>query len=555
MKSMNEIICLNTNIRKKYPVGTSLKELIKDQNIKLAYPILGARVNNEIEELNYEIFKPKQVEFIDITDKDGLRMYVRSLTFILISAAKKIFPNSLLKLEHSISKGLFCDFTDLPEKLTDEKVTEIKRLMKEIIAKDIPFVKNIIKVPKAIKIFKENNFEEKARLFTTCPELYTTIYYLENQVDYFYGYLVPSTGYLKVFDLIKYEDGMLLQLPSCNSPEKVRQFIRQPKLYDILREHKKWVNILDVETIGRLNEVILDERDSELIKIGEALHEKKVAWIADKIVGQAEKVRIVLVSGPSSAGKTTFSKRLAIQLKVEGLKPVLISLDNYFVNRKDTPKDENGDYDFEALEALDVKLFNRDYAELMRGKEVDLPKFSFEKGERYYSGDKLRLTDENILIVEGIHALNPKLTPTIPDSEKFKVYVSALTQLGIDNHNRIPTTDNRLIRRIIRDFKYRGYNAIETLNRWESVRRGEERNIFPYQENADVMFNSALIFELAVLKTYVEPLLKEVPQSEREYSEAQRLLKFLSYIKTIETNEIPPTSILREFLQGSTFHY
>lgn len=555
MKNKIEINCLNTNTKKLYSLGTSLFEIIEDQNIKLKYPILGARVNNEIEELSYQIYKPKRVEFFDYTNRDGQRMYIRALSFVLIYAVKELYPEASLHIEHSISKGFYCELDGLKEKFCNDVIENIKSKMNEIIEKDLSFTKKHIEVDDAIEIFKQNNFSEKALLFTTCPELYTNIYYLNGHIDYFYGYLVPSTGYLKSFDLREYHEGMILNVPTRQKPEQLPQVVDQPKLYEIFREYKNWVKILGVSSIGRINDAVNKGRASELIKIGEALHEKKVAAIADMVFERMPDVKIILVAGPSASGKTTFSKRLAIQLKVAGLKPIQISLDDYFVNREDTPRDNNGEYDFESIGALDVELFNENYLKLKQGKEIEMPKFSFEDGKRYYSGETLKLEKDNVIIIEGIHALNPKLTEMIPANEKFRVYVSALTQIGIDFHNRIPTTDNRLIRRMVRDNKYRGYSALDTLKRWPSVRRGEIKNIFPYQEQADVMFNSALIYELGVLKKYAEPLLKEVPQIKREYSETQRLLKFLSYFRDIPVSEIPPTSILREFLYGSTFKY
>ncbi len=555
MRKKNKIKCLNNSTEKEYLVGTSLMEIIEDQNITLKYPIVGARVNNEIEELSYEIFKPKIVEFFDITNVDGRLMYIRSLSFVLLKAVVELFPKAVLNINHSVSKGFYCEIENLGHCVTDQTVTDIKAQMKKIISNDLPFVRNEILVTEAIKIFRANNYSEKVKLFETCTELYTSIYKLGDWEDYFYGYLIPSTGYLQVFDLVKYYDGMLLQVPKSDNPESLAKIVVQDKMYDIFREYKSWANILGVPSIGSLNQTVLENNISELIKISEALHEKKLAQIADIIYTKKDKIKLILISGPSSSGKTTFSMRLAIYLRVLGLQPVQISLDDYFVNREHTPKDENGEYDFENLEALDVKLFNADLLKLLRGEEIKRPKFSFEEGKRFYNGDTMQLAPDNIIIVEGIHGLNPKLTEMIDVAMKFKVYVSALTQLGIDGHNRIPTTDNRLIRRIIRDNRYRGYSALDTLRRWQSVRRGEERNIFPYQEEADIMFNSAMLFELGVLKSYAEPLLEMVLQNEPEYSEAQRLLKFLSYFNPIHPREIPPTSILREFLGGSSFDY
>jgi uridine kinase len=474
-----------------------------------------------------------------------------------MKAVKDLYPTSSLRIQHSISKGFYCEIDNLPVDFNLQVVSDIETRMRQIIELNMPFVNKELPVPEVLDLFRENRFFEKEKLFQHCPTLYTSVYFLDNQVDYFYGYLVPSTGYLKVFDLVKYYDGMLLRLPQRQKPELLQPISEERKLFDIFQEYKSWCKIIKVENIGAMNEIVVNGQEGELIKIAEALHEKKVAQIADMIKGAPEPKRMILIAGPSSSGKTTFAKRLAVQLMVGGLKPIQISLDNYFVNRVDTPKDENGEYDFESINALDIDLFTQNFIDLIDGKEVDLPTFSFEKGERIYNGKKLKITDEHVIIVEGIHALNPKLSQKIDKKYKFKIYISALTQLGIDSHNRIPTTDNRLLRRMIRDAQYRGYSAIDTIKRWESVRRGEDKYIFPFQEEANIIFNSALIYELGVLKPYAEKLLKQIPEKALEFSEAQRLLKFLSYFKSIvkKANEIPPTSILREFLTGSAFSY
>jgi len=552
-----KIICKNTKHTKDYEFGTGLHEIIKDQKIKRTYPIIGALVDNELEELSYRIIKPHTIEFIDITHIDGMRMYFRSLYFVLMKAVKSIYKGNEIDvmIEHSVSKGYFCQLSGIDLTGQSEQVNAIKNKMLEIIKADIPFQKKEIHNTEAIEIFEKNNYHEKALLFKQSPSLYTCIYKLGNLYDYFYGYLAPSTGYLKIFDLIPLYDGMLLKVPNRSKPNELLPFVKQDKMFDILDEHKNWVEILNTANVGRLNQQIINKNEGELIKISEALHGKKIAEIADKIKHKGN-VKLILVAGPTSSGKTTFSKRLAVQLKVAGLKPIQISLDNYFVNREQTPKDENGEYDFEALEALDTKTFNENINNLKEGKTIDMPQFSFETGERYYDGTQLSADEDTVFIAEGIHALNPELTSEIDDSIKFKVYISALTQIGIDGHNRISTTDNRLIRRIIRDHKYRNYSVLDTLNRWESVRRGEEKNIFPFQEEADIMFNSALLYELAVLKKHAEPLLKDVNQKEPMHAEAKRLLKLFSYFKHINIEEeIPPTSILREFLGESTFHY
>ncbi len=546
---------LNNRSAKNYPMGISLKEIAEDMHIQTKYGILGAKVNNNLKELVYRVFKPKFIEFIDITNVDGFRMYQRSLSFVLMKAVRDLYPRSTLKIEHSISKGFYCELNKNP-KLKPQDVLKIANRMRQIVKKDIKFERYQMPTNDAIERFRENDLIEKAKLFETRPTLFTSVYCLENQIDYFYGYLVPSTGYLKIFDLIPYYGGMLLRFPNPSNPDELGEVIEQPKLFDIFQEYKDWSEILGVATIGGINQAIKDGKNSELIKVSEALHEKKVAYIADEIQKHSN-VKIVLVAGPSSSGKTTFSKRLAVHLKVLGINSYAISLDNFFVDRDKTPLDENGDYDFESLYALNLNLFNITMNSLIDGKPTKIPSFDFHEGRTFFQKDsQIILPQKTVIIVEGIHGLNPKLTEHIEEKYKFRVYVSALTQLGIDLHNRIPTTDNRLIRRIVRDYQYRGYSPDETLKRWASVRRGENKNIFPFQEEADVMFNSALLYELNILKKYIEPLLKKVPETVKEYSEAKRLIKFLSYfIDADNEDEIPPTSILREFLHGSSFHY
>jgi len=552
---MLQIKCLCTEQTKEFPFGTRLSEILKYTQPKLKYPVLGALVDNEVQELSFRIIKPHRVEFIDITHQDGMRMYFRSLYFVLMKAVKDLMPDADLMIEHRVSRGYFCEIKGLNLTENSKLIEDIKLQMHKIIDADYPFIRKDILNSEAIKIFEANNLPEKANLFKQSPALYTSIYQLDNMLDYFYGYLVPSSAYLINFDLIPLYDGMLLKIPQKNNPDKLEYFVKQDKMFDILDEHKHWVKALNSANVGRLNDRINEGYGGELIKISEALHEKKIAEIADKIK-ERKTIKLILIAGPSSSGKTTFSKRLAVQLIVSGLKPVQISLDNYFVNREDTPLDENGEYDFEAIEAIDIKTFTQNINDLQAGKTVEIPKFSFEEGKRFYDGTKISANNETIIIAEGIHALNPKLTKHINSEIKYKIYISALTQIGIDGHNRIPTTDNRLLRRMIRDYKYRGYSAYDTLKRWPSVRRGEEKNIFPYQEHADIMFNSALLYELALLKKYAEPLLKSICQNEKEYAEAKRILKFLSYFKDLnDEDEIPPTSILREFLGDSSFHY
>ncbi len=552
-----EIICRNTGITKLYDIGITLAEIAEDQKIILKRPILGAKVNNKIKELSYNVFKPKVVEFFDILDIDGQRLYRRSLKFIFIKAVSDILPQLNVNIEHSISKGIYCEFkTKEGEdfKPTVQQINDIKERMKIIVKNNLPFERRELLSSKVAEIYSKMGLNERVDIFKKRARLYSSMYFLENACDYFYGYLAPSTGSITTFDLIPYYDGVLLQHPTDYEKMEIAPLEMQEKLFEVFRENKQWVKLLKINTIDSINKSVDSGDCGLIIKLGEALQEKKIAEIAETIK-QKQNTKLVLIAGPSSSGKTTFSKRLCVQLGVCGLKPVQISLDNYFVNREDTPKDENGEYDFEALEALDYEQFNNDMLAMMEGKEVEMPTFNFQTGRREYKGDNLTACPETVFVVEGIHALNPKLSEKIPAENKYKIYVSALTQVAIDSHNRIPTTDNRLLRRIIRDFRYRHYSAEETIKRWPSVRRGEDKNIFPFQEEADVMFNSALPYELGVIKRYATPILRGVNETTSEYSEAQRLLKFLSYFREIPDDEIPPTSILREFLTGSSFHY
>jgi len=555
IESIN-IYCENTDIEKSYPFGTTLQDIIIDQKIDIGNPILGAMVNNTLKELDYLVYKPKTVRFIDYRHPDGKRMYMRSLSLVLFKAAVDLYPNEKLQIEHAVSNGLYCELGEIISDDTHvDMVDQLRTRMQEIIEQDIPFTREELRTEDALRIFEEFGLDDKCTLMRTRKQFYSSVYKLDNVVNYFYGYLLPSSGYLKKFDLVKYYEGMLLVPPKEDNPQELSDIVIQNKLFEIFQEFKEWVEIIGVPNVGQLNLATQNGKVSEIIKISEALQEKKLACIADMINKRKENLKVVLISGPSSSGKTTFAKRLSIQLSVIGFKPIVLSMDNYFVDRKHTPRDKNGDYDFESPQALDIKLFNENMLDLFEGKEIDLPKFSFATGQRSYNGSKLKLAKNSIILVEGIHGLNPIISEMIPDKRKFKVYVSALTPLSIDSNNRISTTDNRLIRRMVRDYSYRGYSALETLQRWPSVRAGEEKHIFPFQEEADVMFNTALLFELGVLKKWVEPILKEVPPIVPEYSEAKRLLKFLSYILPVAEKEIPPTSILREFLDGSSFDY
>jgi len=550
------IYCKNTKSYHDYPLGTSLIEILQDLKIELNYKVVAARVNYKVEDLNFLIYKPKDIEFIDLSTPSGMRVYVRSLSMVLSKAVSELFPQAILRIEHPISKGYYCKLDNLNQPITNEVISQIKERVNLIISQG----KKIICEEKQTKEVKElfiNQIHQKDKvaLFETLGDPYFRFFRIDDFIDYYNGVLLPSTDYLYLYDLIAYYDGLLLQVPNRINPTELEEVVFLPKMFDIFKEYVGWNKIMNLNNVGEFNIACRNNQTFNLIKISEALHEKKVASIADMISQRSEKVRFVLVSGPSSSGKTTFSKRLSIQLFVSGLKPVVLSLDNYFVNRDETPLDEHGEWDFEHLHALDLQLFNDNLKRLLEGKEIEIPFFNFEDGKRYYKGEKLKLTEDSILIMEGIHALNPDLIPDIPQETTFKIYVSALTTISIDNHNWIPTTDTRLLRRIIRDYRFRNYSARETIGRWPSVRRGEEKWIFPYQENADVMFNSALLFELAVLKRHAEPILAEVPKYCDEYTETHRLLKFLNYFVPIHDREIPPTSLLREFVGGSSFRY
>lgn len=550
-----EIFCENTNTTKEYPFGITLGEIAIDLNIKSDFLICGALVNNKVRELSFEVVKAKNIQFIDYSHPDGQRMFVRSLFFVLYAAVKDLYPQARLKIDHAISRGYYCELEGIGNSFCDSCVDEIKIRMQEFIAEDIPFIRKGKQLSKILENYNENGLDDKVRLYADSGWLYAYIYELEQFSNYFHGQLLPSTGFIKKFDLERFNGGMLLRLPSDKSIRRLRDFVQQDKLFGIFREHKEWAEILDVADIGKLNSFVRQGKAGDIIKISEALHEKKIAEIATTIANHIPKPKLVLIAGPSSSGKTTFSKRLAVQLSVCGIKPRTLSLDNYFVDREHTPIDEDGNYDFETLHAIDVEFFNQQLLQLINGEAVEVPKFSFVDGKRYFDGELMQLAEHEVLIIEGIHGLNPELIPQIDLSITFRIFISALTSISIDDLNPISTTDNRLIRRIIRDAKYRGYSALDTIRRWPSVRRGEEINIFPHQENADVMFNSAMLYELAVLKKYLEPLLKSVPENQPEFAEALRLLKFMGYFKTIADDEIPPTSLIREFLGGSSFSY
>jgi uridine kinase len=550
-----DIYCVNTGEKRVYPLGVSLEEIKDDFAVKLDNPILGALVNNKVKELSFVFVKNKKVEFIDYSHPDGMRLYVRSLFFVLYAAVREVFPQVKLKMMHGISRGYYCELAGLERPITDSDIFAIKSEMQQLVHQDIPFEKIGLPTEEAVEICNRQNLRYKAKLFAQQGAMFTYVYFMGEKANFFYGHQVPSTGYLQVFDLVSYYDGMLLRIPNPAKFNELQPYSKNDKLFGVFQEHKDWAEILNVPNVANLNENTLNGTSGDIIKISEALHEKKIAEIANLIYDRRDKVKIVLIAGPSASGKTTFSKRLMVQLAVNGLKPTMISLDDYFVDREKTPKDENGEYDFEAIEAIDVEYFNQQLVQLFNGEIIELPKFNFTAGRKFPSGKKLQLGHNSILVVEGIHGMNPDLIPHIKPENSFRIFLSALTQISIDDQNHISTTDNRMIRRMIRDSKYRNYSAQDTIRRWPSVRAGEDKNIFPYQENADIMFNSALIYELAVLKKYADPLLKSVTESQQEFSESNRLLKFLSYFKTIDELEIPPTSLIREFLGGSSFSY
>ena len=550
-----EIRCVNSNTDCEFPLGITLAEIAQLLAVKHSKPILGAYVNNRPKPLDYEMVKPRKVEFIDYSCRDGQRMYLRTLSFILFAAVRNIWPEVSLKIDHAISKGYYCELEQLGRPFTEEDAWLIREEMKTIIRQDIPVERKMVPAELAIALLESNGLSRKAELYRSYGRLYAPIYTIGGHANFFYGHMLTSTGCIQNYGIEKYYDGFLLRFPIPGNTDELEPAIKQDKLFGIFREHKKWAEILGVEDIPRLNTFKRESKHSDLIKISEALHEKKIAEIATSITQRSERVNIVLIAGPSSSGKTTFSRRLGIQLAVNGLHAIEVSVDNFFVDREHTPKDEAGNFDFEALEAIDIPYFNDFLLRLMAGEEMALPRFDFQTGQRKFNGKTIKMEKDNILIIEGIHGLNPALTPQIEAIKTYRVFVSALTQISIDEHTYIPTTDNRLLRRIIRDSKYRGYDAYTTIQRWSSVRRGEEKHIFPYQENADIMFNSALIYELAVIKKYASPLLKQVKENTPEYSEAVRLLIFISYFETIPEDEIPPTSVLREFLGGSSFIY
>ena len=553
MKQVIQIRCKNNKKTQKVEIGSTLFDVFSLFDLKMTHGPVSARVNNKVEGMHYRVYNSKDVEFLDMTTASGSRAYTRTLFFVLCKAVQDIYPATDVVIDIPVSNGFYVDIR-LGRPVVDEDVNIIRRRMQEIIDARMPIRRFTVPTEDAITLFQEKGDVEKVKLLKTSGSIYTTYYKIGEYVDYYYGTLLTNTSQLYLFGLEKYYDGMLLRIPSVSNPDELGEMTRQDKMFDIFKEHHCWQEILGIRTVGDFNQAIDAGHATDIINISEALQEKKLAKIAEEIASR-KGVKLVLLAGPSSSGKTTSCKRLSIQLAVNGLKPLQISLDDYFVDRDKTPKDENGEFDFESIYALNLDLLNDQFNALFRGEEVELPKYDFPSGKSVKSGKKLKLEPNNVLVVEGIHALNPELTAHVPEEQIFRVYASALTTILLDNHNYIPTTDNRLLRRIIRDYKYRGVSAQETIRRWPSVRSGENKWIFPFQENADAMLNTAMLYELSVLKMQAEPLLQQVPENCEEFAEAYRLLKFLKYFKGIPYNNLPPTSLLREFLGGSSFHY
>ena len=553
MENLVKVHVLNNDRVVEVPIGSTIEEVYALSGVEIEHGPISANVNNKVEGMHYRVYKQKQVEFLDITSSSGSRAYTRSLFFVLCKAVHDLFTPCKVSIDIPVSNGYYVNL-NIGRPVTLDDAGAIRRRMQEIIDAGYPIHRHETTTKEAIELFDSLHNRSKVKLLQSTGRLFTTYYDIDGYVDYYYGSLLTNTRQIYLFGVEKYFDGLLLRLPSREHPNELGEMTHQDKMFGIFKEHHQWQDILGLRTIGDLNETIMKGHSSELIQISEALQEKKIAKIADEIA-QRKGIKLVLIAGPSSSGKTTTCKRLSVQLAVNGIHPVGISLDDYFLDRDKTPKDEKGDYDFEHLHALNLPLLNEQLTALFRGDEVELPRYNFQKGKSEWSGKKLQLKGNEVLVVEGIHALNPELTSEIPNDQIFRVYASALTTILLDNHNYVPTTDNRLLRRIIRDYKYRGVNAQETIRRWPSVRAGENKWIFPFQENADAMFNTAMLFELAVIKSQAEPLLEQVPEDSKEYSEAYRLLKFLRYIRPIPETQIPPTSLLREFLGGSSFNY
>ena len=551
-----QIVCTNTGRKDLVNKGITILELANKYEQELGFKPINCRMNNNTVGLTEKITKSSELHFVGLSEESGQRTYFRTLSFILSKAVREVIPTSKLRVEHSLSNGYYCSIKNGHE-VTDQELANITIRMDEIIAADLPFVTRTASQEEAVKVFRDLGEEDKATLFETYNVPFITYQELDGYPDTYYGSLAPSTGYIHLYSIERYLDGLLVRIPSRSNPNELAPLTEQPKLREVLKDQKELIHMLDIPYVGDLNKAIDRGEINDIIMVSEAEQEKKISMIAQEIAKRYHEdgVRIVLISGPSSSGKTTFTKRLYTQLRTCFIKPHSISLDDYFVNRDKTPRDENGEYDFESLYAVDLDTFNQDLQKLLRGESVELPTFDFKLGVRSYRNDAFTLRSGDLLLIEGIHALNPELIPTIPTNTTFKIYVSALTAIGLDAHNRIPTTDNRLLRRIVRDYRYRGKSAVETLFQWASVRRGEERWVFPYQENADKVFNSAMVYELAALRRFAEPLLMEVPANVPEYSEAQRLLRFLRMIHYIRIDKLPGTSLIREFLGGSAFRY
>ena len=552
-KQVLQIRCKNNKKVLNISPGSTLSQVFFASGLKMDCGPVCAKVNNKVEGMHFRLYHNKDVEFLDMTSGSGSRNYTRTLFFILCKAVHDLYPGSLVVIDIPVSNGYYVNLT-IGHPVTLEDVAQIKQRMQDIIDAKMPILRHEVPTEDAIKMFESKGDTSKVKLLKSYGRLYTTYYQIDDYVDYYYGSLLTNTSQIYLFGLEKYFDGLLLRIPDLKNPHVLPEMTHQDKMFGIFQEHHRWQSIMGVRTVGDFNEMVDKGYATDVINVSEALQEKKISEIADEIASR-KGVKLILLAGPSSSGKTTTCKRLCIQLLANGIKPLQISLDDYFVDRHLTPKDENGEYDYESIYALNLKLINEQFNALFNGEEVELPKYDFADGTSKRSGRKIKMNDDNVLVVEGIHALNPELTSEIPEKQKFRVYVSALTTILLDDHNYIPTTDNRLLRRIIRDYKYRGVNAQETIHRWPSVRAGENKWIFPYQENADAMFNSAMLFELAVIKQQAEPLLEQVPESCEEYSEAYRLKKFLDYIRPIPNRDIPPTSLIREFLGGSSFHY
>ena len=553
MEQMVQIRCKNNKKILNVSIGSTLSDIFSFSGLTMEYGPISARVNNKIEGMHYRVYNCKDVEFLSLRHPSALRAYTRSLFFVLCKAVHDLYGTGHVVINVPVSNGYHCDL-HIGHQVTDADVAAIRKRMQEIVAAAIPIHRHQATTEDAIRMFREMGTVSKVKLLEGLGSLYTTFYEIDGYADYYYGSMLTNTGQLTLFGVEPYFGGILLRVPSPQDPSRLGELVRQDKMFDIFMEHHHWQDILGISTIGDLNKAVEEGKSNGLIQLSEALQEKKIAQIADEIA-KRKNVKMVLIAGPSSSGKTTTCKRLSVQLAVNGIHPIGISLDDYFVNREQTPRDETGDYDYEHLHALNIPLLNEQMNALFRGEEVELPRYNFQMGRSEKSGRRLRLQGNEVLVLEGIHALNPELTASIPNDQIFRVYASALTTILLDTHNYIPTTDNRLLRRIVRDYKYRGVSACDTIRRWPSVRRGENRWIFPYQENADAMFNSAMLFELAVLKNQALPLLEQVPENCEEYAEAYRLMKFLRYIHTIKEDQIPPTSLLREFLGGSSFEY